>query len=164
MIILNGNQPCRVISDLPSDRSDEVPFSLLLLPGLESRPTGAWRTLTEYSRWASETRPLEKSQFLFGLCSPRGLLQIMREGNSRNCKPLEAVVPGQPVLDAPPLALAAKRALRRRPEVELADEGDVEDGGRQVQLLPELQLLPRIWESVSLGGVGEPRIVLFISA
>ena len=82
----------------------------------------------------------------------------MREvGNSRNCIPLETVVPGQPVLDAPLLALAAKCGLRRHPQIELADEGDVEDGGRQVQLLPELRHRPRILESVSLGGVGEPR-------
>ena len=88
----------------------------------------------------------------------------MREGNSRNCIPLETVVPGQPVLYAPPLALAAKRALRRRSEIELADEGDVEDGGRQVQLLPELRLRPRILESVSLRGVGKPLFELFTSA
>ena len=68
------------------------------------------------------------------------------------------------MLDASLLALAAKRALRRRPEVELADEGGGEDGGRQVQLLPELQLRPRILESVSLRGVGKPLFELFTSA
>ena len=71
--------------------------------------------------------------------------------------PFEALVPRQAMLRAAPLALPPKRRPRRRRQIDFSDEGDVEDGGRQVQLRPQFRLRFGILVPVPRSGVAKPR-------